>query len=176
MGKIKGSIKKWDDILNIASSAANMIFLFCILLAICEVFRRYILGQSFVWQEDIVTYGILAAVYLYFSVTQHKRGNVEVQIVVDLLLKRGGFARKLGLAMRALAVIINITFISFVIIWGIPWARGYKTQNILLKSQIGPMWPFVWIFIVGMFLLIISLIVQLLKNNVDEEKVITAND
>ena len=37
------------------------------LLALVEVIRRYILGVSFEWQQDLVTFGILSGIFLFFG-------------------------------------------------------------------------------------------------------------
>lgn len=41
-------------------------------LAIVEVFRRYVIKETFDWGQDAVTYGIVSSVFLYFAVTDRK--------------------------------------------------------------------------------------------------------
>lgn len=154
----------WDKFLDSLSKLSIIFFLLFILIAIVEVFRRYVLGQSFVWQQDIVTYGILCAVYLYFSITQHARANVEVQIFVDQLSKGGGIKHKIAEFLRGTAIVLNMIFVSIMIWFGLPWANAYRCDKLLVSCQIMPIWPFVWLFIFGMVLLLITLFVQLFKN------------
>jgi TRAP-type C4-dicarboxylate transport system permease small subunit len=39
-------------------------------LAIMEIVRRYIFGVVYEWSQDAVTYGMVAAIFLFFAVTQ----------------------------------------------------------------------------------------------------------
>ena len=52
--------------------AAALLFVGSTLLALVEVVRRYLLGASFEWQQDAVTYFILSGVFLYFGISQRR--------------------------------------------------------------------------------------------------------
>lgn len=155
----------WENwVLNkIIRSIAVVIFLICISIAIIEVFRRYIFHVSFIWQQDIVTYGILSAVFLYFSITHYERGNIEVELFKDLLLKRSGIYHKLGRAMSLLSVVLNLVFVLILLYYSIPMVRHYKLQKIMVKSNLCQLWPFLLIFAVGMSMLVVTLIIQLFQ-------------
>ena len=60
------------------------------LLAGLEVIRRYVFGVSFEWQQDAVTFGILAGVYLFFAITQSRGAHLRVTIVLILLREKTG--------------------------------------------------------------------------------------
>jgi len=148
---------------KIIRNIAVVIFLICISIAIIEVFRRYIFHVSFIWQQDIVTYGILSAIFLYFSITHYERGNIEVELFKDLLLKKGGIYHKLGRAMSLLGVALNLVFVLLLLYYSIPMLIHYKLQKIMVKSNLCQVWPFVLMFTVGMGMLVITLIIQLLQ-------------
>ena len=57
---------------KILAPVAALIMLACTLLALLEVFRRYVVGVSFHWQQDAVTYFILTSVALYFGISQRR--------------------------------------------------------------------------------------------------------
>ena len=61
-------------------------------LAILEIFRRYILGVTFEWGQDAVSYFMISALFLYFCVTQYKRSHLAMRAAVDAL-KNKGFIR-----------------------------------------------------------------------------------
>ena len=44
--------------------AAALLLVGCTLLALLEIFRRYVLGVSFEWQQDAVTFFTLSGVFL----------------------------------------------------------------------------------------------------------------
>ena len=61
---------------------AALLLLGCTLLALLEIFRRYVFGVSFDWQQDAVVFFILSGVFLYFSISQrrdaHQIGRAHV--------------------------------------------------------------------------------------------------
>ena len=61
--------------------AAALLLLGCTLLAVVEIFRRYILGVSFEWQQDAVTYFTLSGVFLYFSLCQRRNVHLSVSVL-----------------------------------------------------------------------------------------------
>src|SRR5918992_6106361 len=100
--------------------AAALLLLGCTLLALLEIFRRYILGVSFDWQSDAVTFFILSAVYLYFCVSQRHNEHLQVTVVTELLDVLGPRARRTAEVIRLIALIISLAFLFAVVWWGIP--------------------------------------------------------
>ena len=69
---------------------AALLLLGCTLLALLEIFRRYILGYSFEWQQDAVTFFILSGVFLYFSISQRREAHLTVTLIPELFNAFGG--------------------------------------------------------------------------------------
>ena len=68
--------------------AAAILFVGSTLLALLEVVRRYVLGLSFEWQQDAVTYFILSGVFLYFSISQRRNAHLAVTLLPEVLTLR----------------------------------------------------------------------------------------
>mgnify|MGYP001343700731 FL=1 len=60
------------------------------LLALLEVARRYLLGVSFEWQQDLVTFGILSGIFLFFAITQTRKAHLRVTAILLLLRDKCG--------------------------------------------------------------------------------------
>ncbi len=65
--------------------AAALLLLGCTLLALLEIFRRYVLGVSFEWQQDAVTFFILSGVFLYFGISQRHDAHLSVTVLPEVL-------------------------------------------------------------------------------------------
>ncbi|MGY9055155.1 MAG: TRAP transporter small permease subunit, partial [Alphaproteobacteria bacterium] len=63
---------------NIIGHSAAIIMLGAVLLAILEMIRRDIVGVTFDWGQDAVTYFTVGSIYLYFAVTQSRRSHLAV--------------------------------------------------------------------------------------------------
>ena len=70
---------------RIVGPAAALLLVGCTLLALVEIFRRYILGYSYEWQQDAVTFFTLSGVYLYFSISQRRDDHLMVTVVPEVL-------------------------------------------------------------------------------------------
>ena len=58
-------------------------------LAIIEIFRRYLLGTTFHWGQDAVTYFMVSAVFMFFVVTQVKRSHLAVTALAEWMTSKG---------------------------------------------------------------------------------------
>ena len=76
------------------SPPAALLLLACTLLALLEVFRRYLFGHSFEWQQDAVTFFTLCGVFLYFALSQRKDAHLNVMLVPELLAVAGPRGRR----------------------------------------------------------------------------------
>ena len=54
------------------------------LLALLEVVRRYVFGVSFEWQQDLVTFGILSGIFLFFGITQARKAHLRVSALLPV--------------------------------------------------------------------------------------------
>ena len=65
--------------------AAALLLVGCTLLALLEIFRRYVLGVSFEWQQDAVTFFTLSGVFLYFGIAQRHGAHLSVTVLPEVL-------------------------------------------------------------------------------------------
>ena len=70
---------------RVLAPVASVVMIGATLLALVEIVRRYVFGVSFDWQADAVTYFMLTAVFLYFSVSQRRGEHLTVTVVVETL-------------------------------------------------------------------------------------------
>ena len=133
----------------------------CTLLALLEVFRRYMIGTSFEWQQDAVTFGILSAVFLYFGISQRHNEHLSVTVIPETLEHFGG-PRNLLIAevIRLLARSIALVFMLLVSWWGIPEVREAIHYETRTESLVFPMWPFLAALLVGFLFMAVTLVFQ----------------
>lgn len=140
--------------------AAAGILLASALLAVGEVFRRYLFGVSFYWQQDAVIYFILSAVYMQFCIAQRHSAHLNVTLFVGIFENRGGGAERAAQFIRVLANLISLVFILAVIWWGIPEAFAGQRLNTRTESLLLPLWPFLWVLVAGFAMMAVSLFFQ----------------
>ena len=120
--------------------AAALLFVGSTLLALVEVVRRYLLGQSFEWQQDAVTYFILSGVFLYFGISQRRDAHLAVTLVPELLSHFG--LAKAEVLVRLFARVFSLVFLAAVVWWGIPEIEDAIRYESRSESLAFPMWPF----------------------------------
>ena len=143
--------------------AAALILLACTLLALLEIFRRYILGVSFDWQSDAVTFFILSAVYLYFCISQRHNEHLQVTVVTELLDTFGPTARRTAEVMRLLALMISFVVLIAVAWWGIPEVEDALRYESRTESLAFPMWPFLAALWIGFLCMAVTLAFQIYR-------------
>ena len=79
---------------RLVAPLAALLLLGCTLLAILEIFRRYVLGLSFEWQQDAVTFFTLSGVFLYFGIAQRHGSHLNVALLTESLESVGPRARR----------------------------------------------------------------------------------
>ncbi len=142
---------------------AGLLLLGCTLLALLEIFRRYILGVSFEWQEDAVTFFILSGVYLYFGVAQRHSSHLNVALLTESLETIGPRARKLADIVRLLALVISFVFMLLVVWWGIPEVEDALKYETRTESLAFPMWPFLLVLLTGFGFMAVTLFFQIYR-------------
>ena len=147
---------------KIIGNCAAFIMLASTLLAIIEIFRRYILGFVFDWGQDAVTYMMVSSVFLYFAVTQAHRSNLAMLAFVDILRKRGYI--KLVLTIRTLITALAVYLFTSFAMWGVPAVErsemlGRKTQSLMIE-----LWPFQLCLTVGFGLMALVSLFQLYQD------------
>jgi TRAP-type C4-dicarboxylate transport system permease small subunit len=140
---------------------AAFLFVGSTLLALVEVGRRYILGYSFEWQQDAVTYFILSGVFLYFSVSQRKDAHLTVTVVPELLAVAGPRGRRAGEVVKLVALTFACAFLFMVVWWGTPEIEDAIKYESRTESLAFPMWPFLATLLAGFAFMAITMLFQL---------------
>jgi len=125
---------------RVVARIAAVILLSGTLLACIEIVRRYILGVVFDWGQDAVTYVSIAAVFIYFAVTQASRSHLAVLALLDLLRRRG-YVRTV-LAIRVFVSGISLTLFTALAYWGIPAVERAEKLGRTTQSMVILIWPF----------------------------------
>lgn len=148
---------------RVLGRVAALLLLGCTLLALLEIFRRYVLGFSFVWHQDAVTYFILSGVYLYFSISQRHDEHLTVTVLPEVLAAIGPRARRAAEFVKVIAQVFTFLFLSAVVWWAIPEVREgihYETRT---ESLAFPMWPFLAVLLAGFAFMAVTLFFQIYR-------------
>jgi len=124
---------------KILGPAAALMLLGCTLLALLEVGRRYLLGQSFYWQQDFVTYVILSAVFLYFCIAQRNESHISVTVFLELAEAAGPRTRRVAEMIRLASLTFSFLFLLAVVWWGIPEVMDSQKYNTRTESLLLPL-------------------------------------
>ncbi|MGH6661799.1 MAG: TRAP transporter small permease [Rhodospirillales bacterium] len=148
---------------GVLARAAGLLLLGCTLLAITEIFRRYILGVSFEWQQDAVTFFILSGVYLYFGISQRHDEHLNVAVLPEVLGAIGPRARLAAEVVKVIAQAFAFVFLLVVVWWGIPEVNDALKYAGRTESLAFPMWPFLTVLLVGFALMAVTLFFQIYR-------------
>jgi TRAP-type C4-dicarboxylate transport system permease small subunit len=140
---------------------AALLFVGSTLLALLEVGRRYLLGHSFEWQQDAVTFFILSGVFLYFSVSQRKDAHLTVTLVPELLALAGARGRRAAEVVKLVALAFACAFLFTVVWWGIPEIEDALSYESRTESLAFPMWPFLAALLAGFAFMALTMLFQL---------------
>lgn len=146
---------------RILAPAAGLLLLGCTLLALLEIFRRYILGFSYEWQQDAVTFFILSGVYLYFSVAQRHDEHLNVAVLTETLNNAGPRSRRAAEIIKLIALVISFLFMVAVVWWGIPEVHDSFKYESRTESLAFPMWPFLAVLLCGFAFMAITMFFQI---------------
>ena len=148
---------------KVLGPAAAFMLLGCTLLALLEVGRRYLLGDSFYWQQDFVTYVILSGVFLYFSIAQRNESHLTVMLFVELAEAIGPRTQKAAEIVRLAGLVFSLLFLLAVVWWGIPEVHESQKYNTRTESLLLPLAPFLWILLIGFVFMAIQLVFQVYR-------------
>jgi TRAP-type C4-dicarboxylate transport system permease small subunit len=143
---------------HIVGTLVALLMLGVTVFAVSEMFSRYLLGRTFHWGQDAVTYSVVTATFLYFGVSQAKRAHLAVT-----LLPEGGRV-DLALAIRAIALLCVVLFVAAFVWWGLPAAERTFRVGVVTESLALPMWPFQYALIIGMATMGITALFQLYRD------------
>ena len=148
---------------RILARAAALVLLGCTLLAVLEVVRRYIFGVSFEWQQDAVTLFILAAVYLYFGISQRHGAHLNVNLLFGVLAMFGPRGLRAVEVIKVLVTIFSFAFMLAVVWWGIPEVEDSLQYASRSESLVFPMWPFLAALLIGFANMAVSMFFQIYR-------------
>ncbi len=160
MNSLYNSWRFFQD--NLLQYISAVLLLGLTLLAILEVVRRYVFGVSFEWQQDLVTYGILSGIFLFFGITQTRRAHLRVSALLLLLKEKCGHTGHLLAGVAEIFGQLLAVWLCSYLVWTSVdvfiylVAEGRKTESLYF-----PMWPFFLTFLISIGFLGISFIFQL---------------
>ena len=146
---------------RILAPAAALLLLGCTLLALVEIFRRYLAGTSYEWQQDAVIYFILSAVFLYFSIAQRQQAHLSVTMLPDALSALGPRARRVAELIRFVALVFSFLFLLAVVWWGIPEVEDSLKYGSRTESLAFPMWPFLAVLLASFGFMAVTMFFQI---------------
>ncbi|MDA0341006.1 MAG: TRAP transporter small permease [Proteobacteria bacterium] len=146
----------------VVANAAAFVLLAATLLAITEIFRRYIFGLVFEWGQDLVTYMLMSAVFLFFAVTQARRGHLVMSAALDAFSARG-WGRLIQIC-RTIVTTVSLGLYGYFAYWSIPAIE----RNILLgrktQSMVFEIWPFQLCLSIGFALMAVVTLFHLYQD------------
>jgi TRAP-type C4-dicarboxylate transport system permease small subunit len=142
---------------------AAILFVGSTLLALLEVARRYVLGASFEWQQDAVTFFILSGVFLYFSVSQRRDAHLTVTLIPELFNVFGGRWRAAAEVVKLIALVFSCAFMAAVVWWGIPEVEDSMKYETRTESLAFPMWPFLAVLLFSFACMGITMLFQIYR-------------
>ncbi|MGQ0651473.1 MAG: TRAP transporter small permease [Betaproteobacteria bacterium] len=143
--------------------AAALLFVGATLLALLEVGRRYVLGLSFEWQQDAVTFFILSGVFLYFSISQRREAHLTVTLVPELFNVFGGRWRTAAEVVKLAALLFSCAFMAAVVWWGVPEVEDAIKYESRTESLAFPMWPFLAVLLVSFAFMAVTMLFQICR-------------
>lgn len=146
---------------RIVGPAAALLLVGCTLLALVEIFRRYILGYSYEWQQDAVTFFTLSGVYLYFSISQRRDDHLMVTVVPEVLTAFN--KRRIAEFVKLASQVVSLVFLVAVVWWGIPEVADSVRYETRTESLAFPMWPFLAVLLLGFAMMAVTLVFQIYR-------------
>jgi TRAP-type C4-dicarboxylate transport system permease small subunit len=148
---------------RILAPAGAVLFVGSTLLALLEVGRRYVLGYSFEWQQDAVTFFVLSGVFLYFSISQRREAHLTVTLIPELFNVFGGRWRLAAEAVKLVALLIACAFMAAVVWWGIPEVEDSIRYEVRTESLAFPLWPFLAVLLFSFACMAITMLFQIYR-------------
>lgn len=153
-------VKDWIELVVGWISAAMLLIL--TLFTMVEIVRRYLFGVVFEWGQDALIVGMVAAVALYFGVTQIRRSHLVMNAIVQLLHSRGYF--KIVGALQIIVSAIIVAFCAAIGITGWPTLTYAIERDLTTYSLLIPLWPFYLILMFGFLLMSFIALLQLVED------------
>jgi TRAP-type C4-dicarboxylate transport system permease small subunit len=126
--------------------------------------RRYIIGASFEWQQDAVTFFILSGVFLYFSISQRRDAHLTVTLIPELFNVFGGRWKRAAEVVKLLALIFSCAFMATVVWWGFPEVEDSLKYETRTESLAFPLWPFLAVLLVSFAVMGSTMLFQIYRS------------
>lgn len=147
---------------EILARLSAIILLGTTLFALLEIVRRYIFGVVYEWGQDAVIYSMVAAVALFFAVTQVRRGHLVMSAAVQALT-----AKKFYKTVAMLNILVSLSvclFCSSLAVTAWPSiARSIFMQR-KTQSLIFDLWPFQAVLMIGLGLMGLIALIQTVED------------
>ncbi|MDQ2695235.1 MAG: TRAP transporter small permease [Pseudomonadota bacterium] len=128
------------------------------MLVVCQqVFIRYVLNQSTVWQTDFVTYAIVASTFIGSPYVLLRRGHVNVDLLPLYLPHRARVVLALVASAAALVFCLALAWTS-IVLWHEAWAGDWRTPTVWAL----PLWIVYLPMALGMGLLCLQYVADIL--------------
>jgi TRAP-type C4-dicarboxylate transport system permease small subunit len=164
VGGIEKAYAAWRAFQDrVLAPVAALLFVGSTLLALLEVGRRYLLGRSFEWQADAVTFFILSGVFLYFSISQRREAHLTVTLIPELFNVFGGRWRLAAEAVKLVALVFSFAFMVAVVWWGLPEVEDSIKYEARTESLAFPMWPFLAVLLFSFASMGITMLFQIYR-------------
>lgn len=148
---------------RILAPAGAVLFVGSTLLALLEVGRRYVLGFSYEWQQDAVTFFILSGVFLYFSISQRREAHLTVTLIPELFNVLGGRWRIAAELVKLVALVFACAFMAAVVWWGLPEVEDSIKYEVRTESLAFPMWPFLAVLLLSFACMGVTMLFQIYR-------------
>lgn len=114
---------------RLAGYVAVALLLLSILVVCQMLWVRFVMGQSAIWQNEMITFAIIGATFLGAPVVLLERGHVNVDLLPQLLGSRGRYFLGLLASTIGLAFCL-VLFVTSLEWWWEAYAGGFRTSSI----------------------------------------------
>lgn len=141
---------------GLAYIGAYFIFFLMLLIAL-HVLTRYLFDMPIPGAVDLIQFAMVIIVFLGFGQVAHTRANITVEVIMTRLP---------WAIQRIAAILVNtlgIIFLSLIV-----WQNAIQTVSLKSSNQISgvlhiPHYPFYIVLVVGYFIFVLAIIVEILK-------------
>ena len=161
---MKSVAKLWAFFQDVIVENLCRVVLFSIIfLATLEVVRRYLLGATFIWYQDVAVYFNMAAVFIYLGVALRHGSHIRLTLLIEALRRRGASHARLAdiieMIGSALGVVICVIFVRF----GIDFVQAGRDFGRTTDSAGLLVWPFYILLVLGFFFMAVESAINFFK-------------
>ena len=114
--------KKITEIVNKCVDWLSVIlFLLIFILALGQIFMRYVLNRPLVWSEELIRYAFVWICYLGWVLGTRNRNHIQITIIINMFPK---IVQKLIDTFNSLILLV---FSAYMIVYGIQMTKASTT-------------------------------------------------